>query len=97
MGEDEAIRVGDDLQEDVHRVQDGGQTFVILMIQDNLEKTAIWGSLALLGHHPLCGVGHLASAVAAGPFGPLGTQDVSRRCPYLLGEPDTTGLRHPFT
>lgn len=72
LGEDEAIRVGDNLQEDVHPVQDGGQTLVILMIQDNLERMVVWGSLALLDHCPLHGVSHPASTVAAGPCGPLG-------------------------
>lgn len=38
MGVDEAIGVGDDLQEDVQLVQDGGQTLIILVILDNLES-----------------------------------------------------------
>lgn len=96
MGEDEAVWVGDDLQEDVHRVQDGGQTSSILVIQGNLERMAVWGSLALLDHCPLRGVSHPASAVPAGPWGPLRTQAVSGRCPYLLGEHNTARLRHPF-
>lgn len=41
LGEDEAVRVGDNLQEDVHLVQDGGHTFIILMILDNLERVAV--------------------------------------------------------
>lgn len=39
----------------------------------------------------------LATVVAAGPRGPLGTSGVARRCPYLLGEPDAAGLCHPFS
>ena len=53
VGEDEAVWVGDNLQEDVHLVQDGGQTFIFLLILDNLERVAVWG---LLEHH---GDGHM--------------------------------------
>lgn len=46
VGEGEAIRVGDNLQEDVHLVQDVGQTFILLL--NNLERMVIWGWLE---HH----------------------------------------------
>lgn len=55
VGEDEAIWVGDNLQEDVHLVQDGGQTFIFLLILDNLQRVEVWG---LRAHRHLHGDGH---------------------------------------
>lgn len=66
VGEDEAIWVGDNLQEDVHLVQDGGQTFIFLLILDNLQRVAVWG---LRAHHHLHGDGH----AVAGERGKEGT------------------------
>lgn len=84
LGEGKAIWVGDNLQEDVHGLQDGGHSFVIGMILDDLETKEIWGSLLSLWGHPLL-------LRAGWPFG-----DTKRTCQYLLGEPDAAGLCHPL-
>lgn len=38
VGENEAIGVGDDFQEDVHFIQNGGQRFIFAIITDDLNK-----------------------------------------------------------
>lgn len=85
VGEDKAVRVGDNLQEDVHLVQDVGQTFILLF--DNLERIVIWGWLE---HH---WGDHTVLKVSTGPC----RLWRCKICPYLLGEPNAACLCHPFT
>lgn len=110
MGEDKTIRVGDNLQEDVHVVKNGGESgFLAIVLCDLVEGKRVegqsepgWASAILEQWTPALGL-PLQSTILNGKGRLLWVLDTHwARAPsppphaYLLCKPDPTGLGDPL-
>lgn len=102
VGEGKAIRVGDNLQEDVHAVENGGESWVLAIVLCDLE----WGFGAERQSGPGWASARLGryidthpwppSTGCKGPLWALDTHASSAPQAYLLCKPYPTGLSDPL-